>query len=68
MLNLKKIHKYEKAICCLFNILGWELEWSKNEYEHYDARGLTPKGIECVIEMKFRNDYYEKKLLEKYDN
>ena len=29
-------------------------------------RGLTPKGFECVIEMKFRNDYYEKKLLEKY--
>ena len=26
---------------------------------------MTPKGKECVIEMKFRNKYYEDKLIEK---
>ena len=66
MSEIEKIHRYEKAVVCLFNLLGWNLKWSQNQYEHYDARGFTPKGYECVIEMKFRNDYYEKKLLEKY--
>lgn len=43
----------------------WQLEWSGGGFEHYDAKGLTPKGHECVIEMKFRNKYYLDKLLEK---
>ena len=35
-----------------------------------DAIGKTPKGFDCVIEMKFRNKYYEDKMLEKdkYDS
>tara|TARA_R100001443_G_scaffold36876_2_gene50683 strand:- start:443 stop:856 length:414 start_codon:yes stop_codon:yes gene_type:complete len=66
MSEINNIQKWEKAVVAIFNILGWDLVWSKNQFEHYDARGLTPKGFECVIEMKFRNDYYEKKLLEKY--
>jgi len=66
MSGISEIHKWEKAIVAVFNIFGWELKWSENEYEHYDAKGLTPKGYPCVIEMKFRNDYYEEKLLEKY--
>lgn len=56
----------EKAIVGVLNIFGWELKWTGGKYEHYDCRGLTPKGYECVIEMKFRKDYYKKKLLEKY--
>ena len=66
MSEINNIQKWEKAVVAILNILGWDLEWSKNQYEHFDAKGLTPKGFECVIEMKFRNDYYEKKLLEKY--
>ena len=66
MSEINNIQKWEKAVVAIFNILGWDLVWSKNQFEHYDARGLTPKGFECVMEMKFRNDYYEKKLLEKY--
>tara|TARA_B100001939_G_C16887149_1_gene593632 strand:- start:150 stop:569 length:420 start_codon:yes stop_codon:yes gene_type:complete len=66
MSTIKDIHKWERVVVALLNLDGWELVWSKNEFEHYDARGLTPKGYECVIEMKFRNDYYEEKLLEKY--
>ena len=66
MSEIKNIQKWEKEVIAIMNIIGWELKWSKNQFEHYDARGLTPKGFECVIEMKFRNDYYEKKLLEKY--
>tara|TARA_R110002020_G_scaffold29032_4_gene91889 strand:+ start:666 stop:1079 length:414 start_codon:yes stop_codon:yes gene_type:complete len=66
MSEIKNIQKWEKAVVGILNITGWDLVWSKNQFEHYDARGLTPKGFECVIEMKFRNDYYEKKLLEKY--
>jgi len=66
MSEISNIQKWEKAVVAILNITGWDLVWSKNQFEHYDARGLTPKGFECVIEMKFRNDYYEKKLLEKY--
>jgi len=66
MSGISEIHKWEKAVVMLFNLDGWQLKWSENEYEHYDAKGLTPKGYPCVMEMKFRNDYYEEKLLEKY--
>ena len=41
-----------------------------SSYEYFDAKGLTPKKKECVIEMKFRHKYYETKILEvgKYNN
>ena len=66
---IENIKEWEKAVVDILNIDGWQLELTK-EYDHYDAIGLTPKGIKCVIEMKFRNDYYEDKMLEKhkYDN
>ncbi|QDP60730.1 MAG: hypothetical protein Unbinned3528contig1000_10 [Prokaryotic dsDNA virus sp.] len=66
MSKLENIHKFEKAICWILNFDGWNLKWSGSKFEHYDAKGFTPKGYPCVIEMKFRNDYYEDKLLEKY--
>ena len=66
---IENIKEWEKAVVDILNLDGWKLELTK-EYDHYDAIGLTPKGIKCVIEMKFRNDYYEDKMLEKhkYDN
>ena len=66
---IENIKEWEKAVVDILNLDGWELELTK-EYDHYDAIGITPKGIKCVIEMKFRNDYYEDKMLEKfkYDN
>ena len=50
----------------MYNFDGWDLEWCGGEFEHYDAKGKTPKGYDCIIEMKFRDKYYETKLLEKY--
>jgi hypothetical protein len=66
---IENIKEWEKAVVDILNLDGWQLELTK-EYDHYDAIGITPKGIKCVIEMKFRNDYYEDKMLEKhkYDN
>ena len=61
---IDKIKDWEQATVNLLNLDGWQLEVSK-DYDHYDAIGLTPKGLKCVIEMKFRNDYYEDKMLEK---
>ena len=49
----------------ILNIDGWDLEWTGEKYQNYDAKGKTPKGLDCVIEMKFRDKYYEKKLIEK---
>jgi hypothetical protein len=66
---IENIKEWEKAVVDILNLDGWQLELTK-EYDHYDAIGITPKGIKCVIEMKFRNDYYEDKMIEKfkYDN
>lgn len=61
---IDKIKDWELATVNLLNLDGWDLKVSK-DYDHYDAIGLTPKGLKCVIEMKFRNDYYEEKMLEK---
>ena len=69
-MGIKKINKFEKAVVLLLNFDGWELEWTGKGSTIYDAKGKTPKGFECVIEMKFRNKYYEEKMLEKnkYDS
>tara|TARA_R110000796_G_scaffold158634_1_gene275306 strand:- start:74 stop:490 length:417 start_codon:yes stop_codon:yes gene_type:complete len=64
-MTLSKVHKWEKAVVLLLNSNGWELEWSGKGYSRYDAIGKTPKGYPCVIEFKFRQKYYETKMLEK---
>jgi len=64
-MKINKIHTWEKAVIAVLNILGWELEWTGEKFESWDAKGKTPKGLDCVIEMKFRDKYYEEKLLEK---
>jgi hypothetical protein len=63
-MTIKKIHKLEKAVVWFLNFEGWDLKHTGSEYENYDAEGITPKGIKCVIEMKFRKTYYETKMLE----
>ena len=64
-MTINKVHELEQAIVKILNLDGWKLEWSGDGYEHYDAKGFTPKGKPCVMEMKFRNKYYETKMLEK---
>ena len=59
-------HKWEQGIIHLMNLDGWQLEWTGEAFEHYDAKGKTPKGFDCVIEFKLRNKYYQTKILEQY--
>ncbi len=68
MINYIKELERDKVIC--LNLKGWNLKPSKYDDDVYDAYGRTPAGSICYIEMKFRNDYYETKLLEKkkYDS
>jgi len=66
LMGLSKIHLYEQAVVQILNMDGWDLKWAGNGFEHYDAIGKTPKGHDCVIEMKFRNKYYKEKMLEVY--
>ena len=63
-MELSKIHQLEKAMILLLNFEGWELEWTGEGSERWDAKGKTQKGFDCVIEMKFRKKYYETKMLE----
>jgi hypothetical protein len=65
-MTLAEVHKWEQAVIRLLNFDGWELQWCGGGFDHYDAVGATPKGNECLIEMKFRTTYYETKMLEKY--
>ena len=65
-MNINKVHQWEQAIVTLLNLDGWELEWCGGGYEHYDAQGKTPKGLDCVIEIKFRKTHYQDKMIEKY--
>jgi hypothetical protein len=66
---MKKItatNKFEKAFVNFLNIFDdWELEWVGDQNLCYDAIGKTPKGNDCVIEMKFRKKHYDTKMLEK---
>ena len=66
---ISKTDKLEQVVVYTLNQDGWNLEWAGGQ-ANYDAKGLTPKGKECLIEMKFRNTYYEDKMLEKdkYDS
>ena len=67
-MGLKKINQWEKAVVMLLNFDGWQLEWTGEGSSRFDAEGFTPekngKRFRCVIEMKFRNKYYEEKMLE----
>lgn len=63
-MQISDVHKWEQAVILLLNFDGWDLQWCGGGYEHYDAVGGTPKGKECVMEMKFRTSYYPTKMLE----
>ena len=63
-MGIKKINKWEKALVLLLNLDNWQLDWVGDKNLCYDAIGKSPKGFNVVIEMKFRNKYYEEKLLE----
>jgi len=65
-MGIKKIKQLENAIVLLLNFDGWDLKVSEKDTEIFDAYGKTPKGFDCVIEMKFRNKYYKTKMLEKH--
>ena len=65
-MDFNDVNDLEKIVISFLNFDGWDLEWCGGGYDHYDAKGKTPKGKDCVIEMKFRKKYYEDKMLEKY--
>lgn len=64
--DLDRVHRLEQAVILILNTFeGWELEWTGDGSLSCDAMGKTPKGFTCAMEMKFRNKYYETKMLEK---
>ena len=64
--TIEQVHKFEKIVVDRLNKKGWDLKWTGGAYENYDAKGYTKKNKKCVLEIKFRKDYYYKKLLEKF--
>ena len=39
-MGISKIHKWERAVTMILNVLGWDLEWTGGKYESFDAKGL----------------------------
>jgi hypothetical protein len=66
MSNQTSHHQWEQAIIHLLNLDGWNLEWCGESTEHFDAKGKTPKGFDCIMEIKLRHSYYPTKILEQY--
>lgn len=62
---MNRTEQWERAIVFFFAIEGWDLKWVGDQNLPYDAIGTTNKGNKVVMEMKFRNKYYETKILEK---
>ena len=69
-MKIETVIKFEKALVASLNLDGWRLVHTGDTMLPYDAQGITPKGYKCVIEMKFRDKYYDTKMLEvsKYNN
>jgi hypothetical protein len=69
-MKIETIHSFEKAYVDALNLDGWRLVHTGETNLPFDAQGITPKGLKCVIEMKFRDKYYDTKILEvgKYNN
>lgn len=65
-MEISEVHKWERAVTMILNVLGWNLEWVGKEDKSWDAEGYSMYNRKVVIEMKFRDKYYEEKLLEKY--
>jgi len=65
MTKIKDIHRWEQSVVTLLNLDGWTLNHTGEGNVSWDAEGTTPKSQDCVIEMKFRNKYYETKIIEK---
>tara|TARA_R110000803_G_scaffold161502_2_gene225190 strand:+ start:378 stop:800 length:423 start_codon:yes stop_codon:yes gene_type:complete len=63
-------NKENVMILFLNTFYGWGLTPSEDEFEYYDAYGLSPKKVKSVIEMKFRDTHYSTMMLEKmkYDH
>jgi|11BtaG_2_1085332.scaffolds.fasta_scaffold23193_3 hypothetical protein len=64
--SIEKIHLLEQQLVFLLNLDGWQLEWTGEDYSHFDAMGLNLNGKKCIIEFKFRRETYIDKMLEVY--
>lgn len=63
---LSRINKLEKGVILILNSFdGWDLKHTGDGMCKWDAEGKTPKGLDCVMEMKFRKKHYPEKMLEK---
>ena len=53
-MGISKIHKWERAVTMILNVMGWDLEWTGGKYESFDAKGFTPKSLPSKIVSKIK--------------
>lgn len=57
--------RYELLVKDCLNDRGFKVEKAE-QFSHFDLIGKTPKGYDCVIEIKTRGKHYPTKMMEKY--
>ena len=68
-MTIEFINGLENDLVFLLNMSGWDLKCVADQYSRFDAIGSDINGKKCIIELKFRKDFYKDKILElkKYD-
>jgi hypothetical protein len=68
-MTIEFINGLENDLVFLLNMSGWDLKCVADQYSRFDAIGFDLNGKKCIIELKFRKDFYKDKILElkKYD-
>ena len=65
-----EVKVWEQQLIFLLNLDGWQLNPSLDKYCFYDANGKDLNGKSCIMEFKFRREYFKTKILacQKYNN
>ena len=69
-MTFESMKQLEQELIFLLNLDGWQLKPSEEKFCHYDAYGTDLNGNGCIMEFKFRQEYFKTKILacQKYNN
>jgi len=63
-MDFDTISELETQMVFLLNLDNWQLKKCRDKYSIFDAYGYDYNGKKCVMEFKFRQEFYQTKMLE----
>lgn len=63
-MDFDQISELETQLVFLLNLDGWKLTKCRDVFSIFDAYGYDTNGQKCIVEFKFRQEYYDTKMLE----